>query len=95
MSGAKRNNWLTHPPKERRRGTTAKTRKTVLSEEPRCACGKPATEVDHIVPVCLGGTDDRENLRGICRGCHLTKSSLEANHVRWVVRRRRPRTVHS
>jgi 5-methylcytosine-specific restriction protein A len=28
-------------------------------------------EVDHIVPVADGGTDDPENLRLLCRPCHV------------------------
>jgi hypothetical protein len=30
-------------------------------------CGAPATEVDHIRPVSVGGTDDPANLRAVCR----------------------------
>lgn len=83
---ARKNDWLRYPPAIRRT-SNAKLRKAVLAEQPRCDCGAPATEMDHIVPVCLGGSDDRSNLRGICRPCHLSKSGREANHVRWIVRR--------
>ena len=31
----------------------------------------PAEEVDHIKPVFLGGTDDLDNLRALCRPCHV------------------------
>lgn len=37
----------------------------------RCACGKYASEVDHIIPVSLGGTGDQENLRALCSEHHL------------------------
>jgi Zierdtviridae HNH endonuclease len=30
-------------------------------------CGAPATEVDHIEAVSVGGTDDPANLRAVCR----------------------------
>jgi hypothetical protein len=30
-------------------------------------CGAPATEIDHIRPVSIGGTDDPANLRAVCR----------------------------
>jgi len=33
-------------------------------------CGRRAEEVDHKVPVCLGGTGDQHNLRPLCLGCH-------------------------
>lgn len=33
-------------------------------------CGRPASEVDHIVPVSLGGTGDPANLRSLCREHH-------------------------
>jgi len=38
-----------------------------------------ATEVDHIVPRHKGGTNDRANLRAICKDCHEAKSKREAN----------------
>lgn len=40
-------------------------------------CGRPATEVDHVVPRAEGGTDDLENLRALCIGCHASKSEDE------------------
>ncbi len=37
----------------------------------RCVkCGKVAGEVDHKVPVSLGGTGDQSNLRPLCLACH-------------------------
>ena len=33
-------------------------------------CGGHAEEVDHIVPVKLGGTSDASNLRPLCLPCH-------------------------
>lgn len=41
-----------------------------------------AHEVDHIVPLADGGTDDPGNLRGINRDCHKIKSKSEAARVR-------------
>jgi len=39
----------------------------------RCKlCGRGAGEVDHIVPVSLGGLGDVENLRALCTACHKT-----------------------
>jgi 5-methylcytosine-specific restriction protein A len=54
----------------------------VMSEEYYCyQCGalKQASDlVDHVVPLAQGGTDDRSNLRRICRGCHATKTGRES-----------------
>lgn len=38
-------------------------------------CKEPAVEVDHIIPVCLGGTGDQENLRALCKSCHLEETN--------------------
>jgi 5-methylcytosine-specific restriction protein A len=37
-----------------------------------------ATQVDHIKALADGGTDDDENLQGICEPCHQMKTSAEA-----------------
>lgn len=34
-------------------------------------------EVDHIVPVDDGGTDDPDNLQTLCRNCHIRKTRAE------------------
>ena len=41
----------------------------------RCTrCGKSGMlECDHVVPVVAGGTDAPENLRALCRGCHIAR----------------------
>jgi len=51
-------------------------RQQVLIEEPVCRiCGrKPSTQVDHINPVSKGGTDERDNLQGVCEECHEEKT---------------------
>jgi 5-methylcytosine-specific restriction protein A len=33
-----------------------------------------AKEVDHIVPLIKGGTDDEAHLRGVCIDCHQEKT---------------------
>lgn len=54
-------------------------RHVVLVEEPVCrVCGRKASaQVDHIVPLCKGGTDVRDNLQGICDECHDIKTSSD------------------
>ncbi|WP_221899405.1 HNH endonuclease [Xanthomonas sp. GW] len=37
-----------------------------------------ATEVDHILNVAEGGTDDDANLQAICTDCHGAKTQAEA-----------------
>ncbi len=53
-------------------------RERVLAKEPACRhCGDPAVEVDHLVPLRLGGTHDRSNLQALCRSCHSAKTASE------------------
>jgi 5-methylcytosine-specific restriction protein A len=55
-------------------------RARVLRTNPLCvACQRKgritiATEVDHITPLFKGGTDDEENLAGMCHQCHADKT---------------------
>lgn len=39
---------------------------------------RPAHEVDHVLPLWAGGTDDVANLQAINRDCHRAKSAREA-----------------
>lgn len=39
-----------------------------------------ATDVDHIVPVAHGGTDDESNLQSLCHECHKVKTAKERLH---------------
>lgn len=41
-----------------------------------------AHEVDHIVPMSEGGSDDEANLEAICTGCHKVKTAAEQRHAR-------------
>lgn len=41
-------------------------------------CGEPATDVDHVTPAHLGGTDHPGNLVALCGPCHRTKTTAEA-----------------
>ena len=36
-----------------------------------------AQEVDHILPLHKGGTNDRDNLQPICVPCHLDKTDRD------------------
>jgi 5-methylcytosine-specific restriction endonuclease McrA len=59
----------------------------VRRRDPLCCiagprCTRTTTEVDHIVPVHLGGTHDLDNLQGVCRPCHAAKTQAEAAAAR-------------
>lgn len=70
-------------------GTTARWRRIrarVLRRDRNCCavtladgqrCGRPAIEVDHIVPLSLGGADHESNCQAICRDHHRLKSADE------------------
>lgn len=54
-----------------------------------------ANEVDHVVPLGQGGTDDPRNLAAIHRRpCHAAKSAQEANAARVRYTTRRPPEPH-
>ena len=53
------------------------TESRVLKEKPTgpCAlCSEPAVEIDHIVPLSRGGSNEPENLQALCKGCNNEKS---------------------
>lgn len=67
---------------DRIRGNTlTKIRKRVmLRDEYTCRmCGMLTSsgEIDHVVPLHLGGSESDENRQYLCVSCHLRKSSAE------------------
>jgi 5-methylcytosine-specific restriction protein A len=89
--------WKPREPWERRatytdrrvRGRAGqRMRAEVLAEEPCCRLclgeGKRvrATEVDHIVPLALGGSEARANKQALCKPCHEAKSKSERETAR-------------
>ena len=56
-------------------------RATRLSQKDRCnVCDKPLCqegEFDHIVPVCIDGTDSIDNCQLLCKDCHTEKTRYE------------------
>jgi 5-methylcytosine-specific restriction enzyme A len=72
---------------ERNRGTASqrgynaewrRLRVVILTRDPVCryerGCLQRSTEVDHIVPKARGGTNERSNLRGMCRYHNRSRS---------------------
>ena len=56
-----------------------KLRLIKLDNHPLCEkCGKPAEEVDHIIPVANGGEMyEYTNLQSLCKPCHSKKTNEE------------------
>ena len=48
----------------------------------REGCENEAREIDHIVPVASGGTNDEDNLQNICRICHVEKTGTDIKGIR-------------
>ncbi|MFE5159165.1 HNH endonuclease [Streptomyces sp. NPDC056697] len=59
-------------------------------------CTQPGTDVDHIVPASLGGSNEDSNLTLLCRWCHDRKSAREGGTAAGLarVRTQRPPTTH-
>jgi 5-methylcytosine-specific restriction protein A len=71
-----------HRPSAAKRGYDRQWRKrrlSVISRDPICRmCRDQLTqEVDHIKRKAEGGTDDMNNLQGLCRACHQDKTISE------------------
>lgn len=70
-------------------------RRAMLREEPFCReCAKEdrqtkATHADHIIPKCMGGSDDRANYQPLCVAHARSKSGREGALIRAARRRAR------
>jgi len=52
----------------------------VLASRPLCewpGCNQAASEVDHVVALSKGGTNDETNLRPLCKAHHSAKTVRE------------------
>ena len=47
----------------------------------RCGLVTMQLELDHIVNVAQGGTDDESNLQSLCPPCHLKKTQKESRGI--------------
>lgn len=59
-------------------------RQRILGKWPQCClaipgkCTGKSTQVDHVIDAEDGGSDDDENLRGVCKPCHTYKSAVNS-----------------
>jgi 5-methylcytosine-specific restriction endonuclease McrA len=72
---------VSHIVKQKRK-VNGTMKKIVASEQKwrckRCSCLLTACyEVDHVIRLEIGGTNDRTNLVALCRECHGMKTSYE------------------
>lgn len=74
---------------ERQRGRKWMTiRARYLREHPLCVeCerkgfARPATQLDHIVALVNGGTDDESNYQGLCDEHHKAKTAKDLGRTR-------------
>lgn len=71
----------TNRPSASRRGYDSKwrvIRAQFLKKHPVCSvvgCGKPSTDVDHIIPIREGGSNHWDNLQAFCHSCHSKKTA--------------------
>jgi 5-methylcytosine-specific restriction protein A len=58
---------------------TKEERKAILDETPICViCDKnKGSQIDHIMPLSMGGTNEPENLQVLCKECHFEKTRAE------------------
>ena len=67
--------------------------RTVLARAGRkcqqCGAEDEALEVDHILPLALGGEDKLDNLQALCPACHKRKTADDIRRMRKADRIRR------
>jgi 5-methylcytosine-specific restriction protein A len=75
---------VAEPPQvDRIRGRALQVRNArILRRDPLCKHCLPtkvaaSTQIDHIVALHLGGSEDDSNLQGLCDPCHEAKSAKE------------------
>lgn len=69
-------------PIEKRNVSKARKDKHLKASDGICVrswCEKPASDVDHIIPLWCGGSNRDSNLEALCVDCHATKTKAEAS----------------
>lgn len=61
--------------------TAADVHQLLTLQKSKCACCRKSIKhgyhVDHIVPIALGGTNDKTNLQLLCQFCNLSKGAKD------------------
>ena len=75
-------------------GHAGRRRRDYVLERQKYLCATPgchgiAEEADHIRPLFQGGADTLENLQGLCKSCHASKTAKERKI--WAARPRKKR----
>jgi 5-methylcytosine-specific restriction endonuclease McrA len=73
---------------ERKRGTTGVNDRNKIKARDNGLCQackrngyiRPGDEVDHIKPLCMGGSDHESNKELLCKVCHLKKTAKDFGH---------------
>lgn len=88
-AGLRRQAWQTSHRKARRQGSgweeQARHKRIMRQHQGIChVCNKPgADQVDHVIPLSQGGTDEDDNLAPIhAYPCHKDKTAREAQQAR-------------
>lgn len=99
-----RQTWGQQTESSKRCGTRAwrvQRAKALQRDDHRCVirgprCTVHATQVDHVIPVSAGGTDDLSNLQSVCANDHNAKTQREARGEQPIQRgSQRPSTAPS
>lgn len=58
-------------------------KRRLFMQSPLCAsCGeRAAEELDHVVPLHRGGSNDASNLQGLCPECHRRKTATDTGRI--------------
>ena len=74
-------------------------RAQALREMPLCVKCKeqgrvtPAEELDHVMPLCKGGSDTPDNRQALCASCHKAKTAEDFGHKPRITFDRKGRVV--
>jgi len=68
-----------------RSGKWRAVRNSYIEAHPNCErCGKPATDVHHVIPFAVGGPElDPDNLMALCDECHATEAHMDRHYDSW------------
>lgn len=55
-----------------------KTQSVEASQCEKCGRASVDLEIDHVVPLCMGGSNSPINLQCLCKACHKLKSDEES-----------------